>query len=584
MKSFYYGKLITRFLLWLVFSWPAVLLAQFPQRQQQEVKPLEPVSSTYAITNATVYQAPGRKLDGATVVLKDGLITGVGKNLSIPPEAIIIKGDSLHVYAGFIDGLSHAGVPKPKEERRERPQDPANPPAEYAGITPEVDVRSVLDPEEKSIDELRTLGFTTAHVVPYGNMLPGSGAIVLLSGKSTDGMVLVSKSSMFSELAGAQRVYPATVIAVMAKWRELYKQAQLSKNYQAQYTANPGGIPRPATDRILEAFYPVIDKKMPVFFEADRYLDIQRILSLKADLGFSLFIGDVKEGWDAIPKIKSTGTKVFLSLDLPDDKKDDKKGDKRGSGKAGAEKKADEPKKQDEPSIFAPGEKESLEKRKAEFLALYTGQASTFQKAGVPFGFSSLSAKPADIRGNLRRMVAAGLTEDQALAALTTSPAQLLGLSDRLGSIDNGKIANLVVSDKPYFDEKSNVRYVFVDGAMFKYDPKAAKAEANGKDISGTWTVSSQTAQGSTEHTVTFKKEGASYTGSITGTGMEEAIMLENIEVVGNKLKYSYTAGTGGQTQKVDVEVTLEGDSFKGTASAGGSGTYAVEGKKNPNR
>src|SRR5690349_10223921 len=109
MKRFY-CRSVLRTLMLLLVSCPVFVQAQFQQQQAQEPKELDPVSRTYAITNATVVQGPGRKSEKTTVVVKDGLILNVGKGISIPPEAIIIKGDSLHVYAGFIDGLSRVGV------------------------------------------------------------------------------------------------------------------------------------------------------------------------------------------------------------------------------------------------------------------------------------------------------------------------------------------------------------------------------------------------------------------------------------------------------------------------------------------
>src|SRR5687767_13031782 len=94
-----------RMALLMVIVWPASLLAQFQQPQQEE-KELSPVSRTYAITNVNIVQSPGRKIEKGIVIIKNGLIHSVGKNISVPSEALIIKGDSLHVYAGFIDGLS----------------------------------------------------------------------------------------------------------------------------------------------------------------------------------------------------------------------------------------------------------------------------------------------------------------------------------------------------------------------------------------------------------------------------------------------------------------------------------------------
>lgn len=549
-------------------------------QQQQEVRELPPVSKNYVITNANIIQGPGRNIGRGNVVIRGGLIHAVGKNISIPPDAITIKGDSLYVYPGFIDGLTRNGVTKPKEDpNRERPKDPGNPTPEQAGITPQNDVRSGVNPAEKTIEEFRALGFTAAQVVPYGGMLPGSASVLLYSGKTTDNMTLVGKSGLYSELSPAQRMYPNTVIGVIAKWRELYRQALQASDYEKVYAANRSGLARPASDRLLESFYPVISKQIPVLFEADRYLDIQRVLSLQNEFKFPVALGDVKEGWDAIPNIKASGAKVFLSLDLPEDKKFEAK-EKKESKKEGDKK--DELKKEEQK---ADPEKDALEKRKEDAIKTYTAQALTFQKAGIPFGFSTLSVKSTDIQKNFRRMLAAGLTEDQLLAALTTSPAQLLGLSDRLGTVDAGKIANLVISDKPYFTEKAKVRYVFVDGVMYKYDPKEAPKEtSSGPNITGSWTITTENASGKSEDVVTFKKDGNSYSGSVTGPKFQQAVSLENIEMTGNKLKFSYTTQAEGQSLKVDFDVTIEGDAFKGTATAGASAPSNVAGKKNPNR
>lgn len=432
----------------------------------QEERKLGPVSRSYAITQATVVQGPGRKIEKGTVLIKDGLITAVGQNLTIPSDAIQVKGDSLFVYAGFIDGLSRVGVSRPKEDlSKEKVKDPGNPSPDRAGITPQNDVRNFLSPTDKTVEELRTLGFTAAQVVPYGGMLPGSASVIFLGGHTADEMVVGARSSLYSELTAAERVYPNTVIGVMAKWRELYRQASLTKSYESTYASNRSGIDRPATDRVLEAFYPVIDKKIPVLFRADKALDLHRVLALQKELGFPLIVANVKEGWDAIPKIKSSGAKVFLSLDLPEEKKEDKKDDKSFT-----------------PNAFTDSvELKALEKRKADFIAMQTGQALSFQKAGVVFGFSALSVKTKDLQPNLRRIIKAGLSEDQALAALTTSPASMLGLSDRLGSIDTGKVANLVISRKPYFDEKSKVQFIFVDGVMYKIETKEPEKPAEKK-------------------------------------------------------------------------------------------------------
>ncbi len=535
----------------------------------QEDQELAPVTRTYAITNVNIIQGPGRKVDMGTVVVKDGLITAVGKAVAIPAEAIVIKADSMYVYAGFIDGLSRAGVTKPKEETREKIKDPGNPPPDRAGITPQVDVRNSLNPSDKALEELRGVGFTAAQVVPYGNLLPGQAAIVLTGASSADAMVLVSKSAMYSELTGATNIYPATILGVMAKWRELYRQASQSKSYEAMYASNRSGLERPATDRTLEALYPVIDQKMPMLFKSERLLDATRVMTLKGELNFPLILADLKEGWPITGRVKASGAKVFLSLDLPEEiKKDDK-------AKAPATTKA---------RTAAEQEKEALDKRKAEAIANYTSQAASYQKAGIPFGFSSMSAKSKDIPANLRRMIAAGLPEDAALAALTTAPAQMLGLSDRMGTVDNGKMANLVITDKSYFNEKAKVRYVFVDGIMYKMDVKETKkSDPNAKvEIEGSWSTVTENPQGKAEGKLTFKKEGSGYKGTVSGGRIPSPIDLSDVTLDGNTLSFNYTVAFGANSVKIEVEVKVEGDTFKGTSSVGQRGSFPIEGTRDP--
>ncbi len=552
----------------VVFLLPSWLFAQ-------DDKELAPVTRTYAITNVTIIQGPSRKIDMGTVVVKDGLITAVGKGASIPPEAIVIKADSMFIYAGFIDGLTRAGVTKPKDENKDKIKDPGNPPTDRAGINPQIDVRNFLNPSDKSLEEIRNLGFTVAQVVPYGNLFPGQAAIVFTGSRSADQMVVSSKSAMYSELSGANNVYPATILGVMAKWRDVYRQAVQAKTYEGLYASNRSGLERPAMDRTLEAFYPVIDQRLPVIFKSEKIVDVSRILTLKSDLGFSLIFADLKEGWPIINKIKSSGAKVFLSLDLPDEvKKDDKKDDKK------------DPKKEEAPKAktSAQLEKDALDKRKGEAIANYTGQAAGFQKAGVLFGFSGMTAKSKDIPANLRRMIAAGLSEDAALAALTTNPAQLLGLSDRMGSIDNGKMANLVITDKTYFNEKAKIRYVFVDGVMYKMEVKEVKkTDATAKaEIEGSWSTVTQSPQGNSEAKLTFKKDGSSYTGTMSGGMLPAAVDLKDVNLDGTTLTFSYTLNFGGNTIKIDVEVNIDGDTLKGSSTAGTFGSFPTEGTKDP--
>ena len=154
-----------------------VLLLSFTVMQTSLLAQSDPsgesaVTTTYAITNATVITKPGSEMKDATVVVKNGLIVSVGKNISIPNDAEVIDASGLYVYAAFIDGMSNTGAKRP--ENMPRPQNlfTPDPPNDYAGITPENSVMEQLDIKSSSIGNMRKVGFAISHSVPYGRMLP----------------------------------------------------------------------------------------------------------------------------------------------------------------------------------------------------------------------------------------------------------------------------------------------------------------------------------------------------------------------------------------------------------------------------
>src|SRR5690606_11299639 len=138
---------------------------------------------------------------------------------------------------------------------------------------------------------------------------------------------------------------------------------------------------------------------------------------------------------------------------------------------------------------------------------------------------------------NLITMIEKGLSEDKALAGLTTVPAKMLGLSEMLGTVEKGKIANLVVTDKPYFTKESNVRYVFVDGKLYEYEAKkpAKKEDENVKvSADGKWCYNINSPGQSSTGTVAIKSEGAKLSATIANPEDASVGPLENVVRSGN--------------------------------------------------
>src|SRR5690554_6446885 len=274
------------------------------------------VTGTYAITDAWVFLVPG-KASKTTILIKNGLIDGVGPNLRIPAEAQVIKGDSIIVYPGFIDPTSVAGVDTPRTPERPKVFDPSDPAPEFVGITPQRDVLETFKGGE-IIEKWRKAGFTVGQLMPQGTgMLPGKASVIVFGDRGSSN-ILRESTALSMRFQTVRGLYPGTILGIMAKWRELYENAKLAANHQNVFDQHQG-VARPERNPVLEAFFPVIKGEIPVVFEASDELEIRRAISLQRENGFDLILSGIKEGGNLIPLIKDTGAKVLLSLDLPDD-------------------------------------------------------------------------------------------------------------------------------------------------------------------------------------------------------------------------------------------------------------------------
>ena len=532
------------------------------------------VTRTYAITGVHITTSPGTMIKNGTVIIKDGLIHNVGRSVSIPADAQVIKADTMYMYAGFIDGFSHIGVPKPKEEERARDKDPGNPTNKRAGITPEKSVADVLSAGHKSISEYRAVGYTAAHSAPYGRMLPGQGSVILLDGKNAADLLYKADISNYGQLLGGQGVFPSTVIAVITKYRELYRQSQQANTHITNYKRNGVGMKRPTYDVATIGLIPLTKKQTTLFMSAPNHLDIHRAMALQKDLGFKMALANVKSGYRMADRIKRSNIPVLLSLDLfkeEKEKKDDKKKDDK--------KKGDKDDKKKELNEWDK-EIEAFTKRKKEEQNNILGQAAAFAKKGVRFAFSTDGTSAKSILGNIRRMIKAGLSESDALAALTTNPAQILGVSQTMGSIQNGKIANLFISKTPIFDEKAKIKYVFVDGNLHEYEEKkkgdkkkSGKVSEENKAYVGIWEYSinagGEILTGELE--INQNEEGT-LEGTLSGAQLDSTVEIDEITVDGNKL--SFTADADGIT--ISWKGSIDGESMSGEVNAAPMGIFPI--------
>jgi imidazolonepropionase-like amidohydrolase len=552
------------------------LLVALPVAHAQDYE-VPTVTDTYALENARVVQAPGQVLESATVVVQDGLIEAVGSNVEVPYDARRIDADSLVVYAGFIDGLSHAGVEMPEETDGDKGEgenedevDPGDPPFDRAGIQPDRSVRPFLSPDASDLEKLRKAGFTAGHVVPEGQMLPGAGAYVVYGGKTANDMVLEADPTLFAKIDPAEGyVYPATEMAVIAKLRQLYRETARRQKLEAEYQQSPVGTQRPPQDPVHSALAPVLNGETPLAFYADGALPIHRVLNLKQELDFPLVLAGLGESHATVEALQGVDAPLFLTLDLPEKPKRSADPDTTVADTT------------DDPSSYynyefrvptydkVPSEERNLELRHAMERQDYLETADTLHEAGLQFGFTTREAKPGDVRENLRTMIDQGLPEQAALTALTTRPAALLGLETRLGTVEEGKIANLVVTDSSYFAKDTKVKYVFVDGQLYDYTSDGSEQGEVSGDVSkvlGTWSYTIETPRGERSGTLTIEGDQSGLEGTLVNSQGDEQ-ELQSISFDGTTLSFTISPSDG---PTLSVSVTVKEDTFEGTVSTPG--------------
>lgn len=522
------------------------------------------VSATYAITNATIFTAPGQQGTKGTVLFREGVILGMGANLSLPKEAQVIPGDSLFIYPGFIDGAGMMGITKPKDPEKPKDFVSSNPPDELAGITPWRSAMDQFSITGSQVEDWRKSGFTISQVLPDGGMLPGKATLMILGSEGTVN-VLQANTAITATFSGSRGMYPATAAGVMAKFRDVYQNTSLVLDHSKLF-ASTAGVKRSEMTPAQRGMAAAVQGQLPILFKTESDLEVRRAIALQKELGFKLVLTGLENYENVIGLIKSSGTPVLIKLQIPDDKavKNQKDEDVTEATKAQYE-------------------------RVKEAYNKALKQASLLEKAGIPFGFTTVEAKPGDAIKTIRTMIENGLSEKAAMAALTTNPASILGISRIAGTIEKGKMANFVISTDSLFKEGTQIKHVVVDGYIFDYEVKKKSDNGNGKTengtpaITGIWEYTSETPAGSSGGELVISKNGSEYSGTITyddpSGGGKVSVPIKNVALNGKILTFQFEVNADGMLLTVDISAEVNGNTMEGTMTVAQFGSFPLTAK-----
>jgi hypothetical protein len=353
-------------------------------------------------------------------------------------------------------------------------------------------------------------------------------------------------------------------MGVFAALRQMLLDAQRYQKALEVYERAPRGTRRPELDRSLAALIPVIDGKMPVVMYANSEREILRALDLAAEFNLHAIIAGGAEAATVADRLRAAEVPVLLSLNFP----------KRTSAAA--------PEADPEPLRILRARVEA-QKTAGKLLA-----------AHVRFAFQSGSlTNMADFLPNVAKAIENGLSHDEALRALTIRPAEILGVADRLGSIETGKIANLTVTRGDIFDRNSRVTNVFIDGRPVDLRPATpagpgagpgprpagAPAEEARPNFNGTWTIAMDVGGQSMPGTFEIRQEGGAISGSLqTQIGTCE---FSGGTVTGNAFHVVAMATIQGQAVELTIDGTVRGDEMSGTVQSS-LGTVTFTGSRQP--
>lgn len=391
---------------------------------------LAAAQNTTAITGGRVFTISHGVIENGTVLVENGKVAAVGRDLKVPRGAQVIDARGKVVMPGMFDSGDKLGtVEIPALSITVDATEYTDP------LQPQLRVLDALNPESENILVSRAAGITNSLSTPAdGNLIGGQSAVIQLNGTTVDQMVVKSPAALHISLGeqskltyGPKNRAPETRMGEMAMLRQEFLKAQHYKEVQDAYAQKQAGkepATPPARDLKMDAVLAALDGKIPVVAHAERVSDIENAIRLANEFHFRLILAGASSAWRIADQLAAQKIPVIIG-----------------------------------PILQEPNHMESLDVRLDNAARLY--------KAGVPIAIQTTAENEVrDLPFQVEYAISYGLPEAAALAAVTLNPARFFGVDNRLGSIDQGKDANLVVLDGTPFRVKTHVVTELIGGKV----------------------------------------------------------------------------------------------------------------------
>lgn len=538
----------------------------------------------------------------ATLLLRDGAIEAVlDGDAPVPSGMRIVEADGLRCLPAFLDAFSRQGV-----TMRQPVADQDLPPDELADVG--VDMRRAnrkgIQPAFRAVEALamaaadstpwRENGFGSVLVAPSGELLAGTSTLVTTREAAARDLVVRDVVFTHAAFAASGTGYPSTLMGNFAQLRQFFLDARRHVDLTRRYQEGRPGF-RPPYDAELDRGAVLVRRDQRLVCEAQSVSDIDRWMRLAREFDLSVAFAGGLEAWKIAEELRTADVPIVLTLDWgkevddPRPKEDDEKGDEDG---AEADEKPAKPEKKADPSRYEEPYPVRLDRR--ERWEEGRDCAIRLHEAGVAFAFGTASESPRELLAHVRTLVKNGLPVSVALEALTSGPARLLGVAERLGKVEPGFDATFTLwRGDPLVDEKATVAWIFVDGfpVEFEQEEKKEGSPAEGVDPSGTWELVFEGREGPRKSTLVVKMDES---GVVTGTieianPRTQEMVISDVEGVvrGEELELEAELDYGEVQVELTLTGTLSGDEIEGSGAFKGpwsdeARTQDLHGKKVP--
>jgi N-acetylglucosamine-6-phosphate deacetylase len=389
----------------------------------------------HVLKDAKIVTAPGQVIERGTLVIRDGVVAAVGAEVELPTDARVWDMKGKVIYPGLIDAYSEQSSDGLNGERATKHWNPF--------VTAEVSAGEMYRPDAAQNTAYRGQGFVLRLVAPAANIIKGTSALVTTADKPADRVVVRPQVALHVKLSperGASReIYPNSPMGAVALVRQTFSDAQWYQTAWQRFEKNPV-VARPEQNAALAAMKDFAQGSLPVIVDAPDEWYFLRADRLGAEFGLHVICRGSGAEYRRLAAVAGTGRAVIVPVDFP---------------KA--------------PDVKNPAAALNVPLEKLMHWDLAVENPGRLANAGVRIALTSHGLKErASFLGAVRQAVARGLSTEQALSALTTTPAELLGTQAQYGTLEVGKSASLVVADGELFEEKTQLLETWVDGQRYE--------------------------------------------------------------------------------------------------------------------